>query len=147
MSSGILSYTSDLRDYVWKNGLREHPALKELRAETARLPHARMQICPEQGALMGNLIRLLSAKRTIEIGTYTGYSAMAVALALPEDGEVLACDISEEWTSIGKNAWEKAGISHKINLQLAPAVDTLEKILAKGKENFFDFAFINRIFY
>ena len=143
MSSGILSYTSDLRDYVWKNGLREHPALKELRAETARLPHARMQICPEQGALMGNLIRMLSAKRTIEIGTYTGYSAMAVALALPEDGEVLACDISEEWTSIGKNAWEKAGISHKINLQLAPAVDTLEKILAKGKENFFDFAFID----
>ena len=143
MSSGILSYTSDLRDYVWKNGLREHPALKNLRTETARLPHARMQICPEQGALMGNLIRMLSAKRTIEIGTYTGYSAMAVALALPEDGEVLACDISEEWTSIGKNAWEKAGISHKINLQLAPAVDTLEKILAKGKENFFDFAFID----
>ena len=143
MSAGILSYTSDLRDYVWKNGLREHPALKELRTETERLPHARMQICPEQGALMGNLIRMLSAKRTIEIGTYTGYSAMAVALALPEDGEVLACDISEEWTSIGKNAWEKAGISHKINLQLAPAVDTLEKILAKGKENFFDFAFID----
>ncbi len=143
MSAGILSYTSDLRDYVWKNGLREHPALKELRTETERLPHARMQICPEQGALMGNLIRMLSAKRTIEIGTYTGYSAMAVALALPEDGEVLACDISEEWTSIGKNAWEKAGISHKINLQLAPAVDTLEKILAKGKENFFDSAFID----
>ena len=143
MSSGILSYTSDLRDYVWKNGLREHPALKELRAETARLPHARMQICPEQGALMGNLIRMLSAKRTIEIGTYTGYSAMAVALALPEDGEVLACDISKEWTSIGKNAWEKAGISHKINLQLAPAVDTLDKLLAKGKENSFDFAFID----
>ena len=143
MSSGILSYTSDLRDYVWKNGLREHPALKELRAETARLPHARMQICPEQGALMGNLIRLLSAKRTIEIGTYTGYSAMAVALALPEDGEVLACDISEEWTSIGKKAWEKAGISHKINLKLAPAVDTLDKLLAKGKENSFDFAFID----
>ena len=143
MSAGILSYTSDLRDYVWKNGLREHPALKELRTETERLPHARMQICPEQGALMGNLIRLLSAKRTIEIGTYTGYSAMAVALALPEDGEVLACDISEEWTSIGKNAWEKAGISHKINLQLAPAVDTLDKLLAKGKENSFDFAFID----
>tara|TARA_B100001179_G_C18513650_1_gene369683 strand:- start:172 stop:834 length:663 start_codon:yes stop_codon:yes gene_type:complete len=143
MSSGILSYTSDLRDYVWKNGLREHPALKELRTETARLPHARMQICPEQGALMGNLIRLLSAKRTIEIGTYTGYSAMAVALALPEDGEVLACDISEEWTSIGKKAWEKAGISHKINLQLAPALDTLDKLLAKGKENSFDFAFID----
>ena len=143
MSSEILSYTSNLRQYVWQYGLREHPALKELRTETEKLPSSMMQICPEQGALMGNLIRLISAKRTIEVGTYTGYSAMAVALALPDDGEVLACDVSEEWTSIGKKAWEKAGIAHKINLQLAPASITLDALLAEGKEDSFDFAFID----
>ena len=143
MSSEILSYTSNLRQYVWQYGLREHPALKELRTETEKLPSSMMQICPEQGALMGNLIRLISAKRTIEVGTYTGYSAMAVALALPDDGEVLACDVSEEWTSIGKKAWEKAGIANKINLQLAPASNTLDALLAEGKEGSFDFAFID----
>ena len=143
MSSGILSYTSSLRQYVWQYGLREHPALKELRTETEKLPSSMMQICPEQGALMGNLIRLIAAKRTIEVGTYTGYSAMAVALALPDDGEVLACDVSEEWTSIGKKAWEKAGIANKINLQLAPASNTLDALLAEGKEGSFDFAFID----
>ena len=143
MSSEILSYTSNLRQYVWQYGLREHPALKELRTETEKLPSSMMQICPEQGALMGNLIRLIAAKRTIEVGTYTGYSAMAVALALPDDGEVLACDVSEEWTSIGKKAWEKAGIAHKINLQLAPASITLDALLAEGKEDSFDFAFID----
>ena len=143
MSSEILSYTSNLRQYVWQYGLREHPALKELRTETEKLPSSMMQICPEQGALMGNLIRLIAAKRTIEVGTYTGYSAMAVALALPDDGEVLACDVSEEWTSIGKKAWEKAGIANKINLQLAPASNTLDALLAEGKEGSFDFAFID----
>ena len=143
MSSEIFSYTSNLRQYVWQYGLREHPALKELRTETEKLPSSMMQICPEQGALMGNLIRLIAAKRTIEVGTYTGYSAMAVALALPDDGEVLACDVSEEWTSIGKKAWEKAGIANKINLQLAPASNTLDALLAEGKEGSFDFAFID----
>ena len=143
MSSGILSYTSSLRQYVWQYGLREHPALKELRTETEKLPSSMMQICPEQGALMGNLIRLIAAKKTIEVGTYTGYSAMAVALALPDDGEVVACDVSEEWTSVAKKAWEKAGIANKINLQLAPASNTLDALLAEGKEGSFDFAFID----
>lgn len=143
MSSEILSYTSNLRQYVWQYGLREHQALKELRTETEKLPSSMMQICPEQGALMGNLIKLISARRTIEVGTYTGYSAMAIALALPEDGEILACDVSEEWTSIGKTAWKKAGISHKINLKLAKATDTLNAAIAEGLENSFDFAFID----
>ena len=143
MSSGILSYTSSLRQYVWQYGLREHPALKELRTETEKLPSSMMQICPEQGALMGNLIRLIAAKKTIEVGTYTGYSAMAVALALPDDGEVVACDGSEEWTSVAKKAWEKAGIANKIDLQLAPASNTLDALLAEGKEGSFDFAFID----
>ena len=143
MSSGILSYTSSLRQYVWQYGLREHPALKDLRTETEKLFSSMMQICPEQGALMGNLIRLIAAKKTIEVGTYTGYSAMAVALALPDDGEVVACDVSEEWTSVAKKAWEKAGIANKIDLQLAPASNTLDALLAEGKEGSFDFAFID----
>ena len=143
MSTGILNYTTSLRDYLWEKGIEEHPALKELRLETAKLPQSMMQICPEQGALMANLIRLMSAKRTIEIGTFTGYSALAVALALPEEGEIIACDISEEWTALGKKKWEQAGVAHKINLRLAPAVDTLDALLADGQESSFDFAFID----
>ena len=143
MSTGILNYTTSLRDYLWEKGIEEHPALKELRLETAKLPQSMMQICPEQGALMANLIRLMSAKRTIEIGTFTGYSALAVALALPEEGEIIACDISEEWTALGKKKWEQAGVAHKINLRLAPAVDTLDALLADGQEGSFDFAFID----
>ena len=143
MSTGILNYTTNLRDYLWENGIEEHSTLKELRLETAKLPQSMMQICPEQGALMSNLIRLMSAKRTIEVGTFTGYSTLSVALALPEEGEIITCDISEEWTALGKKKWEKAGVAHKINLRLAPAVDTLNALLADGQENSFDFAFID----
>ena len=143
MSTGILNYTRDLRDYLWDKGINEHPALKELRIETAGLPESMMQICPEQGALMGNLIRMISAKRTIEVGTFTGYSALVVALALPEDGEVIACDVSEEWTAIGKEKWEQAGVSHKIDLRLGPAVDTLDELIQQGQKRSFDFAFID----
>tara|TARA_B100000029_G_scaffold261333_2_gene257643 strand:+ start:271 stop:933 length:663 start_codon:yes stop_codon:yes gene_type:complete len=143
MSTGILNYTRDLRDYLWDKGINEHPALKELRIETAGLPESMMQICPEQGALMGNLIRMISAKRTIEVGTFTGYSALVVALALPKDGEVIACDVSEEWTAIGKEKWEQAGVSHKIDLRLGPAVDTLDELIQQGQEGSFDFAFID----
>tara|TARA_B100001250_G_scaffold73945_1_gene60411 strand:+ start:1750 stop:2412 length:663 start_codon:yes stop_codon:yes gene_type:complete len=143
MSTGILNYTKDLRDYLWDKGINEHPALKELRIETAGLPESMMQICPEQGALMGNLIRMISAKRTIEVGTFTGYSALVVALALPEDGEVIACDVSEEWTAIGKEKWEQAGVSHKIDLRLGPAVDTLDELIQQGQKGSFDFAFID----
>ena len=143
MSTGILNYTTSLRDYLWEKGIEEHPALKELRLETAKLPQSMMQICPEQGALMANLIRLMSAKRTIEVGTFTGYSALAVALALPEDGQIIACDISEKWTAVGKKKWEQAGVAHKINLRLAPALDTLDALLADGQEGSFDFAFID----
>jgi len=143
MSTGILNYTTNLREYLWEKGMEEHPALTELRLETAKLPQSMMQICPEQGALMANLIRLMSAKKTLEIGTFTGYSALAVALALPEDGQIIACDISEEWTAVGKKKWEQAGVAHKINLRLAPAVDTLDALLADGQEGSFDFAFID----
>ena len=143
MSTGILNYTTNLREYLWEKGMEEHPALTELRLETAKLPQSMMQICPEQGALIANLIRLMSAKKTLEIGTFTGYSALAVALALPEDGQIIACDISEEWTAVGKKKWEQAGVAHKINLRLAPAVDTLDALLAEGQEGSFDFAFID----
>ena len=143
MSTGILNYTKDLRDYLWDKGINEHPALKELRIETAGLPESMMQICPEQGALMGNLIRMISAKRTLEVGTFTGYSALAIALALPEDGYLLACDISEEFTSIGKPYWEEAGVSENIDLQIAPAIETLKSKIEDGESNTYDFAFID----
>ncbi len=143
MSTGILNLTYDLRDYLWEKGMKEHPALKELREETAQLPESVMQICPEQGALMANLVRLMSAKRTIEIGTFTGYSALAVALALPEDGKIVACDISEEWTAIGRKKWEEARVADKIDLRIGAALGTLEELLEEGQEGSFDFAFID----
>ncbi|MFL2697761.1 MAG: class I SAM-dependent methyltransferase [Gammaproteobacteria bacterium] len=143
MSSSVLSYTPELRDYIWENGMTEHPSLKRLRDETLSHPFAVMQICPEQGSFMANLVRMISAKRIIEIGTYTGYSALAVALALPDDGYLLACDISEEFTSIGKPFWEEAKVTKKIDLKIAPALDTLEKKIEGGESNSFDFAFID----
>jgi len=132
-----------LRNYLWEKGLDENPVLKRLREETENHPFALMQICPEQGALMANLVRLISAKKAIEVGTFTGYSALAVALALPEDGYLLACDISEEFTSIGKPYWEEAGVSENIDLQIAPAIETLKSKIEGGESNTYDFAFID----
>ena len=132
-----------MRNYLWEKGLDENPVLKRLREETENHPFALMQICPEQGALMANLVRLISAKKAIEVGTFTGYSALAVALALPEDGYLLACDISEEFTSIGKPYWEEAGVSENIDLQIAPAIETLKSKIEDGESNTYDFAFID----
>ena len=143
MSTGILNYTNQLRDYLWDRGTHEHPILKELRIETADLPESGMQICPEQGALMANLIKLMCAKKTLEIGTFTGYSALAVALALPENGKLVACDVSEKWTAIGKKKWERAGVSKKIDLRIGLALETLETLLIGKHEKSFDFAFID----
>ena len=143
MSVSILPYTPELREYLWDKGMREHPVLKKLRDETSKLPNSVMQICPEQGALMSNLIKIMSAKKIIEIGTYTGYSSLAMALALPKDGELLACDISEEWTSIAKKAWEEANVSHKIKLKIAPALETLKIKLEEGQKGVYDFVFID----
>ena len=143
MSASILPYTPELRRYLWDKGMREHPVLEELRNETSKLPNSVMQICPEQGALMSNLIKLISAKKAIEVGTYTGYSALAVALTLPKDGKLLACDISEEWTSIGKRAWKKAGVLNKIELAIGPAAETLDKKISDGEKDTYDSAFID----
>jgi caffeoyl-CoA O-methyltransferase len=130
-------------DYLIAHSLRELPVLAALRAETAKLPQAGMQISPEQGQFMALLIELTGAKRTIEVGTFTGYSSLAVALALPPDGRVIACDVSEEFTSVARRYWAKAGVADKIELRLAPANQTLDSLLAAGEAGRFDFAFID----
>jgi len=139
----ILPLTDELYRYVLDHSLREHPAQAALREATRSHPHAIMQIAPEQGALMAMLVKLMGARRTIEIGVFTGYSALAVALALPADGRVLACDISDEYTRIGRPFWQQAGVAGKIDLQLAPALATLDARLAAGEAGTYDFAFID----
>jgi caffeoyl-CoA O-methyltransferase len=107
------------------------------------MPHAGMQISPEQGQLMALLVKMLGARRTIEVGVFTGYSALAVALALPADGRVVACDVSEEWTGVARRYWQKAGVANKVDLRLAPALATLDAMLAAGEADRYDFAFID----
>lgn len=141
MSSETLSLTPQLYDYLLKVSLREPEVMRLLREETASLSTARMQISPEQGQFMQLLIQLLGAKKALEIGTYTGYSALAVALALPADGRLIACDVSTEWTDIGKRFWRQAGVADKIDLRIAPALDTLNSLLAAN--DMFDFIFID----
>ncbi len=143
MASRTLALTDKLYEYILDNSLREPDVLKRLRVVTADLPNAQMQISPEQGQFMALLVQLLGANRALEIGTFTGYSALAVALALPPEGKVVACDISKEWTDIARRYWEEAGVAGKIDLRLGPALETLDAMLAAGKENSFDFAFID----
>jgi predicted O-methyltransferase YrrM len=130
--------TDALYEYVLAAGARETPVQRALRLETQRLPMAGMQIGPDQAALLQALVRMLGAQRCIEVGTFTGYSALAVALALPPGGKIVCCDVSEEWTSIGRRYWKKAGVERKIDLRIAPALETLAKL--RGR---FDFAFID----
>jgi len=143
MSSVQTGVAEDLAQYIRSVTLREPEILKKLREETAKLPNAMMQIGPEQGQFMGMLIRLLGVKLTLEVGVFTGYSSTVVALALPEDGRIVACDVSEEYTSVARRYWRQAGVEHKIGLRLAPAVESLDALLAEGKSGAFDFAFID----
>lgn len=143
MSRRTEPLTDELYDYLIRVSLREPDVLRRLREETARLEQADMQIGPEQGQLMTLLVELLGATRVLEIGTFTGYSALAMALALPESGRVVACDVSEEWTGVARRYWAEAGVSHKIDLRLAPALETLDALLADGRAGDFDFAFID----
>jgi len=142
MSRRTLALDDRLYDYVVKHN-REHPELTKLREATAAHPRAGMQISPEQGALLQVLVKLTGARRTIEIGVFTGYSALAVALALPPDGRILACDISDEFTQVGRPYWERAGVADRIELVLEPALHTLDARLAMGESGCYDFAFID----
>ena len=123
--------------------LREPEVLQRLRQETASDPNSSFQISAEQGQFMALLMHLIGARRTIEIGVYTGYSALAVALALPDDGRIVACDKNAEWTSVARRYWREAGVQHKIDLRLGPALATLDHLIADGQQGRFDFVFID----
>jgi caffeoyl-CoA O-methyltransferase len=143
MSRQSLGLSDELHDYLLSVSLRESDVLRELREETAEHPKAQMQIAPEQGQFLQMLVRMIGARRTIEIGVFTGYSALAVADALPPNGEVVACDVSEEYTRTARRYWKRAGVDDKIDLRIAPALDTLDALLDAGRTGDFDFAFVD----
>ncbi|MCA9594013.1 MAG: class I SAM-dependent methyltransferase [Myxococcales bacterium] len=143
MSTRTLAMSDRIHEYLLSVTLRESEPMRRLRDETAKLPNSRMQISPEQGQLMALLVELLGARQAIEVGVFTGYSALSVALALPSDGRLIACDVNEEWTAIARRYWEEAGVAAKIELRLAPALQTLDALIAEGKAGQFDFCFID----
>ena len=143
MSHRTIVMSDPLYDYLLGMSLRETVLLNRLREETAKLPRGTMQISPEQGQLMSLLVKLMGARRCIEVGVFTGYSSLSVALALPPDGRLLACDVSEEFTSVARRYWDEAGVTGKIELVLAQALDTLDARLKAGEAGQYDFAFID----
>lgn len=143
MSRQTVTLTEELYDYLLGVSLREPPVLARLREETAALPHAVMQVSPEQGQFMALLAELLDARRVIEVGTFTGYSALVVALALPADGRLITCDVDEDTTAIARRYWAEAGVADKIDLRLGPAAETLDALLADGGAGTFDLAFVD----
>ena len=143
MSNRTLVLTDPLYEYLLSVSLREPPLLAELRAEMAAHPEVNLQIAPEQGQFMAVLVRLIEARRCLEIGVFTGYSSLATALALPADGRLIACDVSVEWTDVARRYWRRAGVEHKIDLRLAPALDTLDALLTGGAAASFDFVFLD----
>jgi len=143
MRRNNITLTEELAEYVAGVSLREPDILRRLREETAHVPMTGMQIAPDQGQLMALLARLIGARRCLEVGAFTGYSALVVALALPPDGRIISCDIDEKTTAIAKRYWAAAGVSDKIDLRLGPALGTLDRLLAEGAAGSFDFAFID----
>jgi predicted O-methyltransferase YrrM len=143
MSQTTLSLTPDVHRYMLDHSLREPAILARLRAVTGEMPMAQMQVSPEQGQLLQLLVRTIGARRCLEVGTFTGYSSLAVALALPGDGQLVACDISVEWTRVASRFWREAGVDSRIDLRLQPALRTLDELLAAGSAGTFDFAFID----
>jgi predicted O-methyltransferase YrrM len=143
MANQTLGMEPQLYNYLLSVSLREPEILSQLRSETAQHPMGRMQIAPEQGQFMALLVQLMGAKKTLEVGVFTGYSALVVSLALPPDGRVVACDVSAEFTAIARHYWQKAGVADKIDLHIAPAMETLDQLLAAGEAETFDFAFID----
>jgi caffeoyl-CoA O-methyltransferase len=138
-----ITFTPELYEYLVERNLNETDVQRRLREHTETLPSSELQIAPEQAAFLQVLVALKGARRAIEIGVYTGYSALAVALAMPDDGTVVACDVSEEWTAIAREYWEQAGVADRIDLRLAPALETLDQLTADGGADRFDFAFID----
>lgn len=143
MANRTIGISDELAAYVIRVGTREPDVLARLRQETAAIPEHGMQIAPEEGAFLAMLVELIGARRCIEIGTFTGYSSTAVALALPEDGQLLCCDVSEEWTALARKYWDEAGVAGKIDLRVAPAAETLDRLLADGERAAYDFAFVD----
>ena len=143
MSRDTINLTSDLVAYIRNVGVREDADLAALREETAHHRHAIMQIAPEQGAFMGLLVRMLGARKALEVGVFTGYSAMVVAKAMGPQGKVLALDVSEEFTAVARRHWAKAGVADRIELRLGPAAQSLKELMAAGAADTFDFAFID----
>jgi predicted O-methyltransferase YrrM len=143
MANQTIGLSDDLAAYVVRVGTREPEVLARLREETAALPQHGMQIAPEEGAFLAFLVELMQARRCIEVGTFTGYSSIAIALALPDDGRLVCCDVSEDWTSLARTYWDEAGVAAKIDLRVAPATETLDQLLEDGQEATYDFAFID----
>ena len=143
MSRENIQLNRALETYIREISVREPDVLRRLREETRSTAHASMQISAAQGQFMAFLVELIGARRCLEVGTFTGYSALWVALALPPDGKIVACDVSEEWTSMARRYWAEAGVAHKIDLRLAPALETLDHLIAAGQSGTIDFAFID----
>lgn len=143
MSPRSITLDDNIYGYLLKASLRDDPLLRRLRAETAKLTMGRMQISPEQGQFMTLLAELIGVRKAIEIGTFTGYSAISVARALPPRGKLICCDVSEKWTAIARRYWKEAGLDKKIELRLGPALATLDRLLKEEKPGSFDFAFID----
>lgn len=143
MTARTIALDDRLYEYLVEASVREPAVLRQLREETARMPEANLQIAPEQGQLMTLLAALMGARRAIEVGVFTGYSALCTALALPEDGRLVACDVNSEWTDIAQRYWLDAGVADRIDLKLAPAQETLAALLEAGEAGSFDFVFID----
>ncbi len=143
MSNRTLNLDNAIYSYLLAHTTGETPVQKKLREETSRLEWSQMQIAPEQGAFMAFMVKLLNARKILEVGVFTGYSSLSMAQALPNDGKLIACDNSREWTDIAHQYWQQAGVDHKIELILGDAVDTLGQILAAGHANSFDMVFID----
>ena len=143
MSNRNVYIDDKIYDYILDNSLRDMPILEKLREETIKMPDGRMQISPDQGQFMALLVRMLDVKKIVEVGTFTGYSSLVMALALPENGQIVACDMSEEYTEVAQRFWQEAGVVDKIDLRLGLAVETLTEILSNGEAGTFDMAFID----